>query len=119
MPPGEREAGGIFRLAVEPETQFLARSYEAGPLDQSILTFAHSVLNSVMAFHTPAPSVVPTHGGGLQLEWHLGGCEIELMIYRPYEAELSATFADGRDPIEDEPLSTDFDALGTALSAIS
>jgi hypothetical protein len=72
-----------------------------------------------MAGHTPAPSIVPTHGGGLQLEWHVGGVDVELMIYRAFEAELSVSFGDDRVPIEDKPLSADFNDLSTALCELA
>jgi hypothetical protein len=92
--------------------------YAAAPIGLSGIGFARSVLESTMATHTPAPSIVPTHGGGLQLEWHEGGADIELMIYRPFEAELSAAFADGRPTIEELALSTDFGPLAQALRGI-
>lgn len=92
--------------------------YGAERINQSVLSFALAVLDSVMAAKTPAPSLVPTHGGGLQLEWHFGGTDIELMIYRPFEAELNIGFGDATPPIEDKPLSTDFSDLSSALGEI-
>ena len=33
------------------------------------------------AFHdTPAPQLTPTAVGGLQLEWHVGGCDLEVVL---------------------------------------
>lgn len=34
----------------------------------------------VMAPSTPAPTIVPTSSGGLQLEWHRGGVDVELLL---------------------------------------
>jgi hypothetical protein len=93
--------------------------YGADPISSTALNFAGAVLESVMTAYSPAPSIVPTHGGGLQLEWHIGGIDVELMIYRPFEAELNVSFSDGRAPIEDRPLSTDFSDLSTALREIA
>jgi hypothetical protein len=67
----------------------------------------------------PSPSIVPAHGGGLQLEWHTGGLDIELMIYRPFDAELSVSFNDGRDDIDDAPLTTNFRLLSEALEELA
>ncbi len=93
--------------------------YGADPITSTVLNFAGAVLESVMTTHSPAPSIVPTHGGGLQLEWHVGGIDVELMIYRPFEAELNVNFGDDRAQIEDRPLSTDFSELSAALGEIA
>lgn len=37
-------------------------------------------LARVMAASTPAPAIVPTSSGGLQLEWHRGGFDVELLF---------------------------------------
>jgi hypothetical protein len=92
--------------------------YDASPISTAVLAFARSVLQSIMTPQCPPPSLVPTHGGGLQLEWHVAGGDVELMIYRPADASLSAFFADGRDPIEEEPLSSDFRRLSEVLNQV-
>lgn len=92
--------------------------YDAPPISPAVLAFAQSVLQSVMTPQCPPPSLVPTHGGGVQLEWHVAGGDVELMIYRPAEASLSASFADGRDSIDDEPLNSDFGRLSIVLNEI-
>lgn len=93
--------------------------YDAAPPSILVTAFAMSVLNSVMKPNTPAPSIVPTHGGGVQLEWHVGGLDIELMIYRPFEAELSVEFSDGQAAIEEQALTTRFDSLGEVLEKLA
>lgn len=93
--------------------------YEGEAPRRTVIAFARSILNSVMSPTTPAPAIVPMSGGGLQLEWHAGGLDIELAIYRPREAELSVVFADGRDPVEDEPLTSSFDALSSVLEELA
>jgi hypothetical protein len=93
--------------------------YDAAPPSVLVTAFAMSVLNSVMKPATPAPSIVPTHGGGVQLEWHVGGLDVELMIYRPFEAELSVEFSDGQPAVEEQPLTTSFDSLGEVLEKLA
>lgn len=39
-----------------------------------------SLLNEVMEDFTPAPSCVPTSEGGIQLEWHRSGIDLEIEI---------------------------------------
>jgi hypothetical protein len=86
-----------------------------GPISAGMAAYIQSVLTSVMQPDTPVPSFVPAHGGAVQLEWHQGGLDIELMIYRPLEAELSVNFHNGREPIEEELLSVNFDRLSEVL----
>jgi hypothetical protein len=93
--------------------------YAAEPPNGLVAAFASAVLQSVMGSTIPSPSIVPAHGGGLQLEWHTGGLDIELMIYRPFDAELSVSFNDGRDDIDDAPLTTNFRLLSEALEELA
>jgi len=90
-----------------------------GPISLSMVAFIRAVLSSVMRDDTPAPSFVPAHGGALQLEWHEGGLDIELMVFRPLDAELSVQFHDGREAIEEVQLSTEFDLLSEVLSELA
>ena len=125
--------GGWFsRTSTEPtwlaridgrlkELRSLARGwdgYDAPPISPAVLAFSRSVLQSIMTPHCPPPSLVPTHGGGIQLEWHLAGGDVELMIYRPADAALSAFFSNGQDSIEEEPLSSDFQRLSEVLKQV-
>lgn len=91
----------------------------SGPVSLAMVNYIWSVLNSVMAFDAPLPSFVPAHGGAVQLEWHQNGLDIELMIYRPFEAELSVFFHDGRAPIDEMPMSAEFDQLSDLLAELS
>jgi hypothetical protein len=50
--------------------------------------FAIGVLSQVMLPRTPVPQVVPSSVGGVQIEWHTGGIDLEFHIIAPYECEL-------------------------------
>ena len=58
--------------------------------------FVLSVLNDVMRTRTPIPQVVPSAGGGVQLEWHQKGIDLELHIAGPYQCELWFQAINGR-----------------------
>lgn len=90
----------------------------SGPISVGIAQYIRAVLQSVMQRHTPLPSFVPAQGGAVQLEWHQNGLDVELMVYRPLDTELSVQFHDGRDAIEEEPLSINFDLLSKVLSEL-
>src|SRR6266481_3845048 len=55
-------------------------SYGAKRINQELVYVVLSVLDAVMQPHTPAPYVVPTPNGYIQLEWHRGGHDIEVEI---------------------------------------
>lgn len=55
-------------------------SYGAPPLDPHVLRSAVRLLMRSMREETPAPFLVPLSTGGLQLEWHQGGFDIEVEV---------------------------------------
>ena len=63
---------------------------------------------------TPPPAIVPVSGGGVQIEWHVAGFDVELYIMRPMYAELCIEHPDGR--TEETELTSDFSALSNVLS---
>jgi hypothetical protein len=63
-------------------------SYGAPPVTWDAGMFALNLLNDVMRPRTPIPQVVPTSVGGVQLEWHEKGIDLELHITAPFQCEL-------------------------------
>jgi hypothetical protein len=63
-------------------------SYNAPPVGWDAGMFALSILNDIMRPRTPIPQVVPSTAGGVQLEWHQKGIDLELHITGPYQCEL-------------------------------
>ena len=55
-------------------------SYGAQKIDAKATIAAIQVLLSVMEEETPQPSIVPTPLGGVQLEWHRFGIDLEVEI---------------------------------------
>ena len=55
-------------------------SYGAPPLDSRLLVSAVFLLDRTMGLETPAPAVVPLSVGGVQLEWHQQGIDIEVEV---------------------------------------
>ena len=58
-------------------------SYGARAVDPRCALAAIRVLAGVMCPGTPAPSIVPTPAGGVQLEWHINGVDLEIEIETP------------------------------------
>lgn len=55
-------------------------SYGAQPIRRRNAIEALSLLAEVSCVSTPAPSVVPLPDGGIQLEWHSGGVDLEVSL---------------------------------------
>jgi len=65
-------------------------SYSAKAIDHYCATQAIRLLDQFLEPSTPPPSVVPTVRGGIQLEWHTGGVDIEIYIEPPNELSFFA-----------------------------
>lgn len=74
-------------------------SYGAPPIDRDAVVHVVEVLNRALGPDAPAPQVVPTPFGGIQLEWHRRGVDLEIEI-RP-DGSYSLCFEDAAGmPIE-------------------
>ena len=87
-------------------------SYGAPQIGWDTGMFALSILNDVMRTRTPIPQVVPSGAGGVQIEWHQKGVDLELHITAPYECEL--WFQDHRQPMR-PPISVELTDNFSAL----
>jgi hypothetical protein len=57
-------------------------SYGAGAVDPRLVQDAINLMNSLLAPSSPAPRVVPLSSGGIQLEWHRKGIDLEVVFDR-------------------------------------
>lgn len=55
-------------------------SYGARRIDLPRVRQAFRLLQYVMHDETPVPSIVPTSNGSLQLEWHIAGIDLEVLL---------------------------------------
>ena len=69
-------------------------SYGARSIDPANVGAAIELALALMNDGTPAPAVVPTSTGGVQLEWHTRGIDLEIEIRSP--SRISACFEDQR-----------------------
>src|ERR1700693_3892268 len=69
-------------------------TYGAPRIDPMMLGSALGLLSNVMHSDTPAPSVIPTSRGGVQLEWHAKGIDLEVEFLTP--THLRVVFEDQR-----------------------
>jgi hypothetical protein len=57
-------------------------SYSADAIDPKLVHDAMNLINGLLAPTSPAPRVVPLSSGGLQLEWHRQGIDLEVVFDR-------------------------------------
>lgn len=75
-------------------------SYGARPIDRRCAVTAAEIILNLMDSEMPEPSIVATTGGGIQLEWHRAGADLEIEIQSPTKVEVF--FEDGRTDEEKE-----------------
>ena len=68
-------------------------SYGARPIDPRIAAHTVSILMDTLDEGSPFPAVVPTSRGGIQLEWHAGGIDLEVDVRSPWSMDVF--FEDG------------------------
>lgn len=93
-------------------------SYEARRIQGKAVSSALYLLESSAGHHTPMPSIVPTADGGIQLEWHALGVDMELVV-SPAEAP-QLFFRDRRTAEEwERELGADLGPLSMALRILA
>lgn len=99
-----------WRQAVVEQLQDVSRLEEGwdgfggGPIRRDVITFAAHVLNQIMLATAPPPQLTPMSHGGLMLEWHENGIDLEMEIEKP--GRLWVSFEDHIEHIEQEGLVT-------------
>jgi hypothetical protein len=61
-------------------------SYGAGTIEPKAVHDAMNFINGLLGPTSPAPRVVPLSSGGLQLEWHRQGVDLEVVFDRDEQA---------------------------------
>jgi antitoxin (DNA-binding transcriptional repressor) of toxin-antitoxin stability system len=93
-------------------------SYPARRIDPAAVIWALELLGKVMQTETPAPIVVPTARGELELEWHLRGIDLEVHPVSP--GRLYFYFEDQRSGrVDEQELDADLSPLVEALAELT
>ena len=76
-------------------------SYSAKPIRHGNAVRAVEVLFELLGSRTPPPIVVPTVRGGIQLEWHTNGVDIEVYIRSPTDVRFFAEHLQSNESTEE------------------
>jgi hypothetical protein len=75
-------------------------SYGAGAIDPKVIHVAMTFINGLLGPTNPAPRIVPLSSGGLQLEWHRQGVDLEVVFDRDEQAFFCHRSPDNREESE-------------------
>jgi hypothetical protein len=64
-------------------------SYGSKRVDPAIARQASDLLVQLAQPETPEPAIVPTQRGGIQIEWHDRGIDLEINLLSPQEMDVS------------------------------
>lgn len=83
-----------------------------------VACFAVVFMNDVLNTNTSAPQIVPLASGGIQLEWHKNGIDLEVEIAAPNE--IYVVFQDTLLPKDDfdDALKSDYSSLTGPISRL-
>ena len=106
------ELTGLFAL---PENW---DSYGAQPIRRDVIEYAAEWIPSLLQSGTPKPAVIPTAQGGVQLEWHRKGVDVEIYIESPDTIRFLAEDLTAGESVE-APLTGNVQLLANWVSKIS
>lgn len=95
-------------------------SYGARRVDVASILATLNVLLVTMRDGVPAPSIVPTPRGGLQIEWHTRGIDLE--IDTTDASQIRVSFFDQREPassFDDCRVGTNFGIIADCLAKLA
>lgn len=92
-------------------------SYGALKPNREAAMFALEMLERLMHVDTPVPSIVPSHSGGIQLEWHVNHVDLEIHVAGPYKGDLWWKDRNGQEISAD--LGPDLSPLKAPIAALS
>lgn len=93
-------------------------SYGAQPIRVQSVMASIDLLRAIMHHETPAPAVIPTSQGFVQLEWHRGGIDLEIEV-RSLGKYLAAFENSKTGEAWEEEVAWDLSALARCVSELS
>jgi hypothetical protein len=93
-------------------------SYTARPIHTDVVRYVARWIPTLLQASTPRPAVVPRVQGGLQLEWHRRGVDLEIYIDSPNEIHFEAEEVGGANPVS-APLAGNEESLAAWIGRVS
>jgi hypothetical protein len=93
-------------------------SYDARPVARRSAQSALTFLARFVEATTAPPAVVPLSDGGVQLEWHRGGLDVEIAFSPDEEPEMYVADHETGDTWDIDPSSADFEEVRPLLTRL-
>ncbi len=116
--PNAAVIGTIQKLYSLGELQAGWNSYDAQPTQREVIHHVARWVPTLLQAATPEPAVVPRVRGGLQLEWHRKGIDLEIYVDSPANIHFAAEDRTTTETVE-SPLTGDEQLLRTWIARIS
>ena len=94
-------------------------SYGAPPVASRNVQTALEVLSDIMRDDTPMPQVIPTSRGGVQLEWHTRGIDLEIETISPFKLDVLCEDLRTGEKLEEEVWLFDMHRLAAWVGRLS
>ena len=93
-------------------------SYSAPAIKPDACWFAIEILSKTLRSGTPLPQIVPSSVGGVQLEWHEEGIDLEIHVTGTYQADVWYENTRTHEQFSAE-ISNDFSMLSAPITALT
>lgn len=94
-------------------------SYGAKPIKVDFIRYALEILTVIACPNLPAPALVPTARGGVQIEWHMRGIDLEIRVESTSRIHVSFEDHQGVVAEWEGDLTSDLTRLDEFVSALS
>lgn len=93
-------------------------SYGAPPVKSEYAAATVTLLHTIMDERTPTPAIVPTTFGGVQVEWHRNGIDLEIEIEST--SRINVFYEDARSGVSwEDQLSANVEKLSSFVRMLS
>jgi hypothetical protein len=108
----------IRRLYSLTELRTGWNSYAARPIERDVIDHVARWIPTLLQQTTPEPAIVPRVRGGIQLEWHRNGVDLEIYVDSPTDIRFEAEDLNSHETAE-APLARNEELLNTWIARIS
>ena len=92
--------------------------HNGAQIERDIAGFALSLLLQTLKSDAPSPQIVPLNNGGLQMEWHQNGIDLEVEVEAPNRVFVSYEDRNTGEELDKE-FSTDYSELTRILNTLA
>ena len=93
--------------------------HDAVPVSRTTIAYVLNMLDGIKIKDLPRPELQALSDGGIMIEWHVGGIELEIFVTKPLDAYFDFTDDRAQVPAQEGEISQDFSPLFPLVKAVS